>query len=155
MWVEAATALAAFPEAVVTAVDPDGYPVSVRQNSPRYDATTGEMVVAWPHGVPINEGPANVLCHAHNEKLWNLRFLQIKGRLERRGDDWVFVSSAFTPPSNMVVTFWRAAKSSRTAGNRYLDKRRLERPQVNWAAIKEIHRRAQSRVRANQQRQRR
>ncbi len=143
MWTEAAKALAAFPEAVVTAVDPDGYPVSVRQNSLRYDATTGEMLLAWPQNIAVNEGPANVLCHSHDEKLWNIRALQIKGRLERRGDDWVFISSAFTPPSNMVVALWRAAKSNRAAGNRYLDKRGLERPQVNWAAIKEIHRRAQ------------
>jgi hypothetical protein len=143
MWAEAAKALAAFPEGVVTAVDPDGYPVSVRQAALRYDAATGEMPVAWPQDVAVTEGPADVLCHYHDEKLWNIRAMQIKGRLERRGNDWVFISSAFTPPFGMLIGLWRAAKSSRAAGKRYLHKRGLERPAVNWAALKEIHRRAQ------------
>ena len=97
MWAEAAKALGTFPEAVVTAVDADGYPVSVRQAAPRYDADTGHMLVAWPEHVAVTEGPANLLCHYHDEKLWNIRALQIKGRLERRGNDWIFVSTAFTP----------------------------------------------------------
>lgn len=141
MWTDAAKALAAFPEVVVTAVGPDGYPVSVRQNSLRYDAVTGEMLVAWPEEVAVAEGPANLLCHSHDENLWNIKALQIKGHLERRGDDWVFIGSAFTPPSSMVVTLWRAARSNRAAGHRYLQRRGLERPQVNWPAITEMHRR--------------
>jgi hypothetical protein len=145
MWTDAAKALSAFSEGVVTAVDPDGYPVSVRQNSLRFEATTGEMLVDWPQDLPVTEGPANVLCHSHDEKLWNLRALQLKGRLERRGDDWAFISSAFTPPSRMMVMFWRAARTNRAAGNRYLARRGLQRPQVNWAAIKEMHRRARLR----------
>jgi hypothetical protein len=35
MWSEAAKELAKFPEAVVTALDSAGYPVSVRQVAPR------------------------------------------------------------------------------------------------------------------------
>jgi hypothetical protein len=144
MWAEAAKALGTFPEAVVTAVDADGYPVSVRQAAPRYDAGTGRMLVAWPEHVAVTEGPASLLCHYHDDKLWNIRIAQIKGRLERRGNDWLFVSTAFTPPSGTLLTLWRAAKSSRAAGLRYLNKRGLERPTVNWAALKEIRRRALS-----------
>ena len=44
-------------------------------------------------------GPANLLCHYHDEKLWNLNAIQIRGRLEKRGGDWVFVTTKFTPPS--------------------------------------------------------
>lgn len=141
MRTEETSALAAFPEGVVTAIDPDGYPVSVRQNLLSYDATTGEMYVSWPDGVAVAAGPANLLCHSHDERLWNIRALQIKGRLERRGGDWVFIGTAVTPPANMVVVLWRAARSNRAAGQRYLEKRGLPRPQVNWAAIKEMHRR--------------
>lgn len=139
---DAAKALATFPEGVVTAVDPDGYPVSVRQRSLRCDASTGEILVAWPQNIAVIEGPANVLCHSHDEKLWNLKALQLRGRLERRGDDWVFITSAVTAHSSMVVALGRAANSNRAAGNRYLDYRGIARPQVNWAAVKDIHRRA-------------
>ena len=144
MWAEAAKALGTFAEAVVTAIDPDGYPVSVRQAAPRYDADTGQMLVAWPEDVAVTEGAANVLCHYHDDKLWNIRAMQIKGRLERRGNDWIFVSTAFTPPSGMLLALWRAAKSNRAAGLRYLNKRGLGRPAVNWAALKEVRRRAQA-----------
>jgi hypothetical protein len=144
MWTDPAGALAAFSESggVVTATDPYGYPVSVRQTSLPFDATTGEMVVAWPKDLDVVEGPANLLCHSHDEKLWHLKALHIQGRLERRGGDWIFVGSAFTPPSRMAVVLWRAARSNRAAGNRYLEKRGLRRPPVNWHAIKEMHRRA-------------
>lgn len=146
MQAEAAQALATFQEAVVTAVDPDGYPVSVRQTAPCCEPKTGEMLVAWPVDVAVVAGPANVLCHYHDEKLWNIRSLQIKGQLERRRNDWVFVGTAFTPPATMLVALWRVAKSSRAAGERYLNKRGLGRPVVNWAAVKEVRRRAQQRT---------
>ncbi|KLO31751.1 hypothetical protein ABW16_02790 [Mycolicibacter heraklionensis] len=144
MWTDAARALAAFSEigGVVTAADSYGYPVSVRQTSLPLDAATGEMVVVWPKGLDVVEGPANLLCHSHDEKLWHLKALRIQGSLERRGGDWIFVGSAFTPPARMAVVLWRAARSNRAAGNRYLARRGLVRPQVNWTEVKAIHRRA-------------
>jgi hypothetical protein len=144
VWAEAAKALAAFPEVVVTAVDADGYPVSIRQTVGRYDAQTGHMPVVWPPDLAITDGPATVLGHYHDEKLWNLKAMQIKGRLERRDGDWVFISTAFTPPSGMLVAFWRFSKNGRAAGRRYLDKRGLTAPAVNWDAIDELQRRARN-----------
>ena len=35
-------------------------------------------------------------------------------------------------------------KGTRTSGQKYLDKRGLDRPAVNWAAVKEIQRRAKA-----------
>jgi hypothetical protein len=144
VWAEAAKALAKYPEAIVTAVDADGYPVSIRQAAPRYDAESGQMPVGWPPDVPVTEGPATVLCHYHDEKLWNITAMQIKGRLERRAGDWVFISTAFTPPSGMLVAFWRFSKNGRAAGRRYLEKRGLTPPVVNWDAIHELQRRARN-----------
>jgi hypothetical protein len=51
------------------------------------------MLVVWPGNFAITEGPATVLCHYHDEKLWNIATMQIKGRLERRADGWVFASA--------------------------------------------------------------
>ncbi|UVO12373.1 hypothetical protein NM962_21350 [Mycobacterium sp. SVM_VP21] len=144
MWADAARELAAFSEigGVVTAADSYGYPVSVRQAALPLNPATGEMVIAWPNGLDVVEGPANLLCHSHDEKLWHLKALRIQGRLERRGDAWIFVGSAFTPSARMAVVLSRAARSNRAAGNRYLARRGLIRPQVNWTEVKEIHRRA-------------
>jgi hypothetical protein len=144
VWADAAKWLAKFPEAVVTAVDADGYPFSIRQTAPRYDAETGRMPVVWPPDFAVTEGPAIVLCHSHDDKLWNLKMMQIKGRLERRDGDWVFISTAFTPPSGTLVTFWHLSRNGRAAARRYLDKRGLTTPVVNWAAIDELWRRARS-----------
>jgi hypothetical protein len=81
-----------------------------------------------------------LLCHRHDATLWRLDSTQIKGRLQRRGDRWVFVSAAFTPRSRLqMVKFLRGAHSS---AQKYLDKRGLMRPAVNWTAVKEIQRRA-------------
>src|SRR5882757_8118444 len=97
MWGEAAKAMAEFSGAVVTAMDADGYPVSVRVAAPRYDAQTGRLPVVWPSDFAVTAGPANVLCHYHDEGLWSIRALQIKGRLERCSEDWTFISTDFKP----------------------------------------------------------
>jgi hypothetical protein len=58
---------------------------------------------AAPDGISIvprrcnQTGQAGLLCHSHNETLWSQTTLTVKGRRKRRGDDWVFVSTAFTP----------------------------------------------------------
>ena len=104
MWSEAAKELAKFPEAVLSALDPEGYPVSVRQSAPRYDPAAGRFTVVWPPDLPVAEGLATVLCHYHDEKLWNIKQLQIKGRLEREADHWVFTSSAFRRPPRSQLT---------------------------------------------------
>jgi hypothetical protein len=136
VWSEAAKRLAEYREAIVTALDPEGYPVSIRQAAPRYDPATGEFTVEWPSGLAVSEGPAVALCHSHDEKLWNIRQLQIKGRLERRNDRWVFLSTGFrAPATSQLGTFLRLACDMRKAGKRYLDPRGLKKPTVNWRAL--------------------
>ncbi len=140
MWTDAAKRLNKFPEAVVTVTDADGYPASVRVTTRTYDASTGELPVPLPDAVRASTGPANLLCHTHDEKLWSLDMLTIKGSLEKRDGAWVFRSESFEPPSRLaVVDFVRRARRS---AQRYLDKRGLPRPTVNWASIKDIQRRA-------------
>lgn len=143
MWFEAAEELAKFPEAVLSALDPAGYPVSVRQAAPRYDPATGRFPVVWPPGLPVAEGPATVLCHYHDEKLWNIKQIHIKGRLERESDHWVFHSTVFRrPPRSQLTAFWRLARDMRTSGRRYLDRRGLEMPKINWKAVQAVRRNA-------------
>lgn len=140
MWAEAAKRLSRFPEAVLTAPDSRGYPLSVRVSTRDYDAATGELRVVLPDELDAAEGPANLLCHFHDDKLWRLDNASVQGRLQRRGDGWVFVSEAFTPPSRLqMVKFLRGIHNT---GRKYLDKRGLARPAVDWDAVRDIRRRA-------------
>lgn len=139
MWAEAAKWLNTFDEAVLTFPDADGYPASVRVGTPGFDAATGRLPVPLSETLRPAEGRAGLLCHSHDEKLWNLKMLQVKGELRSEDGSWVFVTTEFTPPSKLaMVDFIRNARSS---AQKYLDKRGLPRPEVNWAQIKEIQRR--------------
>ena len=39
----------------------------------------------------------------HDEKLWKLNAIQVKGRLENRDGAWVFVSTTFKAPSRLAA----------------------------------------------------
>jgi hypothetical protein len=144
MWQLAAESLSLFPEVIVTAFSHDQYPVSIRQRPARYDPRTGEMAVLIPASVAAMPGPANVLAHHHDENLSDLRMMQIKGRLERRDEEWVFVTTGFTPPPRgRYAPRWQMANAMRRSSRRYLATRGLQRPKVNWAAIKSLQRQAQ------------
>lgn len=140
MWTEAAKWLNKFDEAVLTVTDHDGYPFSVRVATRSYDATTGELSVSPVHIPHAVDGPANLLCHSHDEKLWNLQMLNVKGTIEKRDTAWVFRTKSFEPPSKLAILDF--VRNARRSARKYLDKRGLAPPEVNWAAIKEIQRRA-------------
>ena len=53
MWAEAAKWLAKFDEAVLTGLDADGYPISIRTNPRTYDATTGRLPVSPPSALQV------------------------------------------------------------------------------------------------------
>jgi hypothetical protein len=121
VWTEAAKFLSNFDEAVLTVLDVEGYPVSVRLSTPNYDATTGELPATLLEALGAVAGPAGLLCHYHDEKLWSLNVVHVKGRLEKRGGDWVFVSTRFTAPPR--VPMWGFMTNLRASGQKYLDKR--------------------------------
>jgi hypothetical protein len=143
VWDEAARALQRYPEAVLTGVDADGYPFSVRVGTDRYDRRTGDLVVTeLPDAIVVAEGPANLLCHHHDEKLWNLSFLHVQGRLTNRDGGWVFTTTAFPNQKSGKLALMRNLHAT---GTRYLARRGLARPDVNWTAIGEVARRAKAR----------
>ncbi|HEX9297410.1 MAG TPA: hypothetical protein VF881_16320 [Polyangiaceae bacterium] len=133
MWARAARDLAAYREAVVNAVDGEDYPLSVRQTAPVLDPATGTMPVAIPGALGAVAGPASVLAHFHDAKLWKLRAMLIKGRLERRGDHWIFVATEYIPPPGPFAVIARARKATA----KYLATRR-PRPEVAFDVIQRI-----------------
>lgn len=140
MWAEAVKWLNKFDDAVLTALDADGYPVSVRVDTRAFDAKAGELAVSLP--LRAVAGPANLLAHYHDEKLWGLQMMAIKGRIAERNQVWVFQSTRFDPPSRLAfIDFIRNARSSAT---KYLQRRGLSRPVVDWTAIKDIQRRSKT-----------
>ena len=143
MWAEAAKWLGKFEEAVLTALDVDGYPFSVRVDTRMFDADTGRLPAALPDVLRPAESPANLLCHYHDEKMWKLKAVHVRGRLEKRNDEWDFVATSFTPPSKLQL--FAFLKGASTAAQKYLDKRGLERPEVNWESVNEIKRRVSKR----------
>jgi hypothetical protein len=142
VWAEAAKWLGKFEDGVLTTLDTDGYPVSVRAVPERTTLARVSCAYRYPELRAV-EGPANLLCHFHNEKLWGLKAIQVKGRIEKHDDAWVFVTTTFNPPPKLAaLSFIRHTNAS---AKKYLDKRGVDRPTVNWAALKEIQRRAKDR----------
>jgi hypothetical protein len=97
------------------------------------------LAASLPSELRAVEGPANLLCHYHDEKMWNIQAVGIKGRVVERDGTWVFQSTDFNAPSKLAILSF--VKNARTSAQKYLDKRGLKRPAVNWDAIKEIQRR--------------
>ena len=53
----------------------------------------------------------------------------------------MFTTTSFAPPAGGQLAFMR---NLRRAGAKYLTARGLSRPAVNWAAVKDIQRRAKA-----------
>jgi len=139
VWDEIVRLLPDFENAVLTGLDAEGYPYGVRVR-PRADSARQVFGVPIPVHAPVQVGPASLLCHAHDEELWNLRSFLVRGVLRREGEGWVFEPRAFVPgagvggPMGMV----RFVRGSRQNAERYLEKRGLTRPSIPWNRINEI-----------------
>jgi hypothetical protein len=138
MWAEIVKALGTFDSAVLTGRDAAGYPCSVRC-IPRADEGTRTVRVEVPEGTGVEPGPASLLCHAHDERLWSLRAINVRGTLERDGSGWVVRPTGFIPemdssPLGMI----RAIRGMRRAAAAYLAKRGLARPAIPWERIRAV-----------------
>ena len=117
-----------FPDAVLSGVDDDGWPASVRCR-PRYDRAQAVLRCDRAPGVEIVEGRASLLWHAHDARLGRLRSLLVQGELVADGAEWVVT------PTRVLgdVAVFGAAR--RRAG-RYLAARGLARPRVPWDRLR-------------------
>jgi hypothetical protein len=137
MWDKLVKALGLFPDAVLTWVDADGYPLSIRVQ-PEPDAATQTLRFAIPAGLDLQSGPASLLAHSHNEKLWALKSFLARGRLEEEGDSWAFRPLVFIPgpgvgsPREQIGPLFK----TRSTARRYLARRGLPRPAIPWDKVK-------------------
>jgi len=139
MWPEIVSNLAKFPSAVLSGTDAQGYPFSIRC-IPEVDQARQVLRISLSGDVPIQPGAAGLLCHSHDELLWNLKSFLVRGRLEQDDRGWVFRPEKFIPGGGMQGPLGDMKAMIRTRGiaNRYLKKRRLPRPKVPWDEIKAL-----------------
>lgn len=139
MWGEIVNHLPSFESAVLTGLDGEGYPYSVRCR-PYTDPVRRVLRMRLPDGTPVQPGPASLLCHKHDESMWNLKSFLVRGELSRDARGWSlrprrFVRGAgIEGPMGMV----RFLTGSRRNARRYLRKRELARPRIPWEEIEAI-----------------
>jgi len=141
MWDEIKKYLAMFPNAVLTGIDADGYPFSVRCLPMQDEAKQGLRIAGVADG-RLQPGPAGILCHSHDEKLWDLKSFQIHGKLERATDGWVFTPERFIAGQGLqgMAGQLQGLSKARADAGRYLEKRGLARPQVQWGVFQALQR---------------
>lgn len=137
MWAEVNRALAGFPDAVLTGIDEDGRPAAARCR-PRPDAAAEVLRCVRTPGLDLVDGPASLLCHGHDERLWSLRTFVARGVVAVDGPDWVFTPTAVTMGAGMggPIADLRGFVAARRRAGRYLDRRGLSRPRIPWARLR-------------------
>ncbi len=144
VWAEVRRHLRGFSSPVLTGVDGDGYPFSIRC-APELDETQQVLRVSLPGWTRIRPGPASMLCHVHDHLLWDLRSFMVRGTLEPTGGDtWLFRPSRFVRGIGIggLAGLVRFSLIKRRAARRYLQRRGLARPTIDWAQLKALQGRA-------------
>ena len=70
MWDDLVRNLSKYPTAVLTVTDAAGYPFSIRC-VPEPDPDRQVLRVNLPAYIDVQAGPAGLLCHFHDDLLWN------------------------------------------------------------------------------------
>jgi hypothetical protein len=136
MWDEIVKHLVDFSSAVLTGVDEAGYPFSIRCK-PEPDVAEQVLHVQVPEYTNIQPGSAGLLCHKHDEQLWNLKNFMLRGSLESSVHGWIFRPQRFIPGAGIggLLGMVRFLRSGRRIAKRYLDKRGLEHPVIPWDRV--------------------
>jgi hypothetical protein len=139
MWGEVLRQVTRYPSAVLTGRDAEGYPYSVRCR-PRPDLAARVLRITLPPATPIQPGPAGLLCHRHDEALWNLQSIVIRGTLTPEETDWRFEPRALIPGMDQRSprALLRFLIDSRRRAKDYLARRGLPRPAIPWDDINRI-----------------
>ncbi len=136
MWDNLKQQAGTFPSAVLTSRDATGYPVSMRTHCV-IDDDRQELGVTVPAAVDAQPGPASLLLHHHNEQLWDLHIVVVRGELVRSGNAWIFRPQPRTPDPSAFRMILNCRKTTKA----YLRKRGLARPRIPWDRLKAIKQR--------------
>ena len=138
MWKMMFRHLAEFSSAVLTGIDDSGYPYSVRCRA-EPDSGKQVLLINLPSSLPLQSGPASLLCHRHDELIGNQKSFVVRGKLERAADGWRFQPTQFIPGLGIgfMMGLPRITINGRINAKQYLQKRGLPRPKVNWQDVKQ------------------
>ncbi|MFD0268581.1 pyridoxamine 5'-phosphate oxidase family protein [Streptomyces sp. NPDC127106] len=119
------------PSAVLAARDASGAPVLAR-TLPR--PTPSGYLVEVPADCPVEEGPAGLLVHRHDERLDHMYNAFVRGTVQRTGAGWLLVPSTVIEPmgSGRVSDALRVLRQTKRSTDNYLARRGLSRPKVEW-----------------------
>lgn len=139
MWPEIVVEMADFPTAVLTCIDSLGYPFSIRCE-PKPDPVSQVLRVQLPEYLQFQPGPAWILCHKHDESLWNLKSLTVKGLLEQDAQGWLFRPLKYIPGAGIggLIALVKFVQDGRHSTKQYLEKRHLPRPSIAWDTVHAI-----------------
>lgn len=146
MWDELPRLLADFPSVVLTGLDNQDLPASVRV-TPAVDHAARTLHGPLAPGLTLRPGPGSLLCHSHDDTLWSLRSILVRGTLELGGDRWTLHPSTLTRgqgfggPLGDARTFLAARRRAAA----YLARRGLTAPPIPWEEVRRAHRAARHR----------
>ncbi|MFD4599565.1 pyridoxamine 5'-phosphate oxidase family protein [Streptomyces sp. NPDC058464] len=129
--------LARFPTAVLAARDATGAPVLARTRP----VPTGEgFAVDAPADCPAVPGPAALLVHRHDERLNHMHNALVRGELRESGSGLVLVPAKVVEPmgSGRVSDAVSVLRTTKRATDRYLHRRGLPRPRVQWSEFRTL-----------------
>jgi hypothetical protein len=137
MWDKINQAIGSFTDPVLSAHDADGYPASLRTPVVP-DAGQQVLNVQIATDLELQPGPASLLFHSHNEQLWDLRNVLVRGELAHTGSSWVFIPRQLAPARDADggLALLKIVLDLRKVAAAYLKKRGLARPQVPWDRLK-------------------
>jgi len=141
MWADLVKRLARYPSAVLTGLDGAGYPFSLRC-VPEPDSARQVLRLALPDYANLQAGPASLLCHDHDDQLWNQTNVVVRGALEQAEGAWLFRPAQLLEGAGAGMSMLRQLRDGRRAAGRYLAKRGLARPRIPWDQLKAIMARA-------------
>jgi hypothetical protein len=139
MWDSLLHYMSKFNSAVLTSLDAVGCPFSVRCQ-PQPDSTVRVLRLSLPEDTPLRPGPACLLFHKHDDRLWNLLSFVVRGTLEREGQGWILRPAQFVPGVGIggLMSYVRFLVNGRRTTSRYLRKRGLARPRIAWHEWQEV-----------------
>ncbi|MEP7359211.1 MAG: hypothetical protein ABI847_18310 [Anaerolineales bacterium] len=133
MWTQLEKHLPEFANAVLSGLDPAGDPYGVRC-WPVLEPGQQRLRLPLAPTLPLQPGPACLLCHTHDEHLWNLKSFVVRGTLEGDDLDWVLIPRQFIP--GMGIGGWRSymhfVRHGRAATRAYFAQRGQPYPVVRW-----------------------
>ncbi|MEU5311600.1 pyridoxamine 5'-phosphate oxidase family protein [Streptomyces sp. NPDC021562] len=134
-----AAQLARFPTAVLAARDASGAPVLART---RPMPTADGFAVEVPADCAAAPGPASLLVHRHDERLNHMHNALVRGELREGDAGPVLVPAKVVEPmgSGRAGDAVGVLRATRRATDRYLSRRGLSRPRVQWQEFRSLAR---------------